>query len=129
MTSIYDNVEIKEALSPDVRSADADGIAVDTKGFHDGVCVFLADNLDTADGTETYTLEIEESDDGSTNWTNVSALDTTIVDGVTVVRLANLNTTRKRYIRPVLNVGGDSPSIEGGALILLGESEGGPVRS
>ena len=75
-------------------------------------------------------MELEESDDNST-FTDVAAISVTITadNTVGVARIPELNVTRKRYLRAVLNVGGTTPSFPGNAVFLLGGGVSGPVNS
>lgn len=124
MKRVFDNVKMVQSLVPAVRTADANGVGVDTQGYEQAVLLVPAGAIDTGDADETYVIELEESDDNS-SWSDVADHDVTITadDETDMVRIKNLNVTRKRYLRAVLNVGGTSPSFAGGAIFLL---EGGP---
>jgi hypothetical protein len=121
MRKVFDNVLCQASLVPAVRTADANGTGVDTKGFRDGMAVISVGDLDLASGNETYAFNIEESDDNST-FAAVSGLtvSATADDQVKEIRLADLNVTRKRYLRVVLDVGGTTPSCPCTALIVCG---------
>ena len=129
MRKLFDNVKALASLVPAVRTADANGTGVDTQGYGDGMLVVTAGDIDLADANETYVIELEESDDNST-FTDVSGHDITITadNQVGVVRIRELNVTRKRYLRAVCNVGGTSPSFPVAAVFLLGEAYAGPVN-
>lgn len=127
---VFDNVLVQASLVPATRTANANGTAVDTKGYHNGMLVVTAGDIDLANADETYVVSVEESDDGSTGWAAISGVTATITadNQVKEARLADLNGgTRKRYLRAVLTVGGTTPSIPGAALIVLGEPESGAV--
>lgn len=128
---LFDNTKALASLVPAVRTDDADGDAVDTQGYRDGMLVISVGDLDTGDGNETYAFHIEESDDGSTGWTDVSGATATVTadNEVAVVRVAELNVARKRYLRAVLDVGGTSPSCPCSAVFQLGEAYAGAVNS
>ena len=127
---LFDNVKAVASLVSATRTADANGTGVDTQGYRDAMLVVQAGNIDLADADETYVVELEESDDNST-WSDVATISVTITaDNETgVARVAELNVTRKRYLRAVLNVGGTSPSFPGSAVFLLGEAHNGPVNT
>ena len=127
---LFDNVKAVASLVPAVRTADANGTGVDTQGYRDGMLLVQAGDIDLASTDETYVIELEESDDNST-FTDVSDISVTITadNEVGVARISELNVTRKRYLRAVLNVGGTTPSIPVAATFLLGEAYSGPVNS
>lgn len=129
MRSVFDNILVQSSLVPATRTASANGTAVDTKGYSDGMLVVSAGDIDLASADETYVFTVEESDDGSTGWTAVSGISVAITadNQVKEARLADLNLTRKRYLRAVLTVGGTTPSIPGVASIVLGRGASGAV--
>lgn len=126
---LFDNVRFSQSLVPAAaRTADANGTAVDTQGFDNGVVVIAAGTIDTADTNETYAFNVEESDDGSTGWTAVTGATASVTasNQVRYIRLRELNVSRKRHLRVVLDVGGTTPSILCSAGILLGGKYNGP---
>lgn len=127
---LYDNVAVGVSLVPATRTADADGDSVDTKGYRDGMVLIQAGDIDLADGNETYAFHVEESDDDS-KWSDVTGAtgEVTADNDTVVIRLAELNVARKRYVRVVLDVAGTSPSIPCSAHVLLGEGYDGAVRT
>ena len=129
MDSIYDNVGVGVSTAPIVATASANGSGVDTLGYHDGMLVVTAGVIDLASGNETYTFTLEESDDNS-SFAAVSGVSLTITASAQTkfARIANLNTTRKRYLRAVLTAAGTTPSIAYSAHILLGNPVSGAVR-
>jgi len=127
---LFDNINVLASLVPATRTADTNGTGVDTQGYRDGMLVVSAGDIDLASTDETYAINIEESDDNST-FAAVSGLTTTVTadNQVKLIRVSELNVTRKRYLRAVLDVGGTTPSIPLAAIFLLGESYTGPVNS
>lgn len=125
---VFDNILVNASLVPATRTADANGTGIDTKGYNDAMMVVAVGDIDLASTDETYVVNLEESDDNST-FAAVSGYSITITadNQVKELRIPNLNTTRKRYLRAVLDVGGTTPSIPGTALIILGEPFAGPV--
>lgn len=130
MRHLFDNTKVLASLVPAVRTADANGTGVDTLGYENAMLVVSVGDIDLASADETYVIELEESDDNST-FTDVTGHDVTITadNEVDMVRISNLNVTRKRYLRAVLNVGGTTPSIPVAAVFLLGGGDSGPVNS
>lgn len=125
---VFDNILVQASLVPATRTADANGTGIDTKGFNDAMLVVAVGDIDLADANETYEVLLEESDDNST-FTEVTDFSITITadNQVKELRIPDLNLTRKRYLRAVLDVGGTSPSIPGTALFVLGSPFSGPV--
>lgn len=125
---VFDNILVIPSLVAATRTADANGTGVDTKGYSDGMMVVSVGDLDLASGDETYVVNLEESDDNST-FAAVSGFSITMTADNTTkeLRIPDLNVTRKRYLRAVLDVGGTTPSIPGVALFVLGEKHTGPV--
>lgn len=131
MRSLYDAVEVKQSLVPDIRSADANGTGVDTLGYNSALVVVSTGAIDEADTDETYAVKVQESsDDGDADaYADISGASVTITGaGVQVIRVDGLGTSRERYLRAVLDVGGTTPSHEGEVLILLGNAYQEPVR-
>jgi hypothetical protein len=130
MDSLYANIKAYASLVPAVRTADANGSGVDTLGYSDGMAVISVGDLDLASTDETYAFTVEESDDNSSWSSAISGLtaSATADNQVKVIALKNLNTTRKRYLRVSLDVGGTTPSCPVSAIILLGAPASGPVN-
>lgn len=130
MHSVFDAVKSEPSLVPAVRTVDENGGGVDTQGYNSAKLVVAAGDIDTADGDETYAVKIEESDDNS-SFTPVAGLETAITaDNETVnIRIEGLGTSRKRYLRAVLDVGGTTPSIPCSAIFELGRAFTEPVQS
>lgn len=131
MRSVYDAVKSVVSLVPAVRTADANGTAVDTLGYNSAKLVISAGDIDLASTDETYAFNVEESADGSTGWAAISGATASITaDNQTAnIRLDGLNQgTRKRYLRAVLDVGGTTPSIPCSAVFELGRAFREPVQ-
>lgn len=129
MRSVYDAVKSLASLVPAVRTADANGTGVDTKGYNTAKLVVAAGDIDLTTGDETYTINVEESDDDST-YAAVSGLTTTVTadNQVKNIRIDGLGTVRKRYLRAVLDVAGTTPSIPVSAVFELGNAFNEPVQ-
>jgi hypothetical protein len=128
MKTIREAIKFVGSLVPATRTADANGTGVDTLGFNTACLIVNAGDIDTASGDETYVVNVEESADNST-FTAVSGISVTITadNQVKSVEIPGLGTSRKRYLRAVLDVGGTTPSIPGGAIIALGNAFSKPV--
>ena len=129
MRSVYDAVKSVVSLVPAVRTADANGTGVDTSGYNSAKLVVSVGDIDLADTDETYVVNVEESDDNST-FAAVSGLTTTITadNQVKNIRIEGLGTSRKRYLRAVLDVGGTTPSCPCSAVFELGRAFKEPVQ-
>lgn len=129
MKRVFDNVEVKQSVVPAVITASANGSAVDTLGFNDGMAQIIAGTIDLSSANETYVFTVEESDDGSTGWVAVSGASAAITanNQLKEIRLAELNLARKRYLRVVATLGGTTPSFAGVGAIVLGNKVAGPV--
>lgn len=129
MRHLFDNTKVLASLVPAVRTTNTNGTGIDTQGFVDGMMVVSAGDIDTTSGDETYVVNLQESDDNST-FTTVSGFSVTITADNTVglLRIPELNVTRKRYLRAALTVGGTTPSFPAGSLFLLNGGDSGPVN-
>lgn len=127
---LFDNIKTLVSLVPATRTSDTNGTGVDTKGYRDGMLLIEAGDIDLASTDETYAFKVQESDDNST-FTDVTGATTTVTadNQSKLIRLSELNVTRKRYLRAVLDVGGTTPSIPCSATFLLGGAYAGPVNS
>jgi len=132
MKSLYDAVKFVASLVSATRTVDGDGAAVDTKGFNSAVAVIQAGDIDLANADETYAFKVQEGAlADSSDMADVTGLTTTVTaDSQTkLIRIEGLGTTRKRYLRVVLDVGGTTPSIPCSAVIALGNAYQEPVNA
>jgi hypothetical protein len=131
MRKLFDNVKVLASLVPAVRTADANGTGVDTQGYENAMLVVNVGDIDLASADETYVVELQESDDNSSWSSSISGFNITITadNEVDMVRIPELNVTRKRYLRAVLNVSGTTPSAPIAALFLLGGGVSAPANS
>jgi hypothetical protein len=134
MRSVYDAIKSAVSLVPATRTADATGSVVDTAGYNSAKLVVAAGALDNADNNETYVVKVQEGNlaDGS-DAVDVPGLSITldrVADDNTVknLRIEGLGTSRKRYLRAVLNVGGTTPSAAISAVFELGRAYSEPVQ-
>ena len=122
----FENVKFVNSLSPVARSANANGTGVDTQGFSDGVVIINAGVIGGTSPTFAYT--VQESDDNSAWSANISGMVANITASNTTkcIRIGDL-TSRKRYLRVVLTVGGTSPTTVDTAVFALGMPYSAPV--
>lgn len=129
MKHVFDDTLVRTSLPPAVITASANGSAVDTKGYDNGMVEVLAGVIDVSSGNETYVFTLEESDDGSTGWVAVSGISISITANSQEkeARITGLNVARKRYLRVVATLGGTTPSFAGVGAIVLGGAQSQPV--
>ena len=130
MSKVYDNIKVVRSLDPDVRTTATTGEgSVDTKGFNDGMLVAVSGDI-TATTGDAYTVEVYEGD--TTASFSATGIKVTFSNAesntVKEVRIPNLNTTRKRYLRADLGGTATTYSFEGGSQIVLGEGVSNPVN-
>lgn len=134
MKSVYDAIKSVNSLVPAVRTANANGTVVDTMGYNSGKLVINSGVLDASSSDETYSFKVQEgtASDGS-DMADVSGLSVSFdrtADGSKVknIRIEGLGTSRKRYLRAVLTVGGTTPSAACEATFELGRAFKEPVQ-
>lgn len=141
---IYSDLKVTQALIPAVRTADANGVTIDTIGYDSLLLVANAGNsADTLSGTVLFEFEVEESDDDST-WTDVADANLTNYvagtnDGCFAFVDAPSEDSRtfitgykgsKRYVRVVYNVTGThSTGTPVGAIAIQGHASRTPVNA
>ena len=111
-------------------AADVNGAAYDRLGFNSGV---IAASVGASTGAPTavsVVFKLQESDDGSTGWTDVADASVTI-DAENTIGDVNLKLAgTKQYVRVVATAaltGGTSPTLQIGASLVLGGAEEKPV--
>ena len=131
MHSVFDAVKSEASLVPETRTADANGDAIDTQGYNSAKLVVSAGVIDRDDGDEGYSVRVEESDASDAGFASVDGLVAVITasNQVKNVRIEGLGTSRKRYLRAVLDAGGTTPSIACSAVFELGHAFSEPVQS
>lgn len=144
--NVYDNVKILGGASIDPQSDSTTAVAVngssvDTTGADNAVLYARCAAASGSPTTLTVAFKVQESADGSTNWTD--ALDNTgVAIGFTLncktaaaenlARIEGLNLNRKRYLRAVATptiAGGSSPATVFFANIVLGNNQQLPTDS
>lgn len=129
MKIVYDNIKALFSIRPVTGTATANGTGVDTVGYDNGMVVL---EVGVVSGTApTLNVKIQESDDNSsfTDVTGATFTQVTATGNSQVLRLSNLNTTRKRYLRAVATIAGTTPSFAYGVEFLLGNNVSNPVNA
>jgi len=126
MKDIFNNAKTVSAIVPAVKSAAADGITVDTRGFN-GALFVVSTGAIVSDGD--FGLAVEESDESSANFgTPASGLvqsnAPSTLEASTTYRIGY--TGSKRYVRLQLTKAGGT-SIALGAVAVLGYPAVAPV--
>lgn len=141
--NVYDDVQLLKggSISPVSISAngETDGASVDTLGGDNAAIYAKAAAASGSPSGASFVVKVQESADGSTNWTD--ALDNTgAVIGFTldahaaaaenVARIEGLGLNRQRYLRAVVTAtltGGSSPAAGFFAAIIIGNAAERPV--
>lgn len=126
MSTIFENVKPVTSLVPATRTASANGTGVDTLGYSDATVFIMAGALSGTAPTFQYT--VQESDDNSAWSSAISGMvaNITAANQQKAIRIGSL-TSRKRYLRVVVTIGGTSPSVADCAVIALGLPASAPV--
>src|SRR4051812_876213 len=101
MRKLFDNIKSSFSHRPVTATASANGTGVDTQGYTDAVVVL---EVGTVSGTTpTLNVKVQESDDNSTfsDVTGATFTQVTATGSSQVLRVAELNVGRKRYLRTV----------------------------
>jgi hypothetical protein len=143
--NIYDNTKVVGSTSLAAQSftgsAAVNGSKVDTLNLETAAIYANGAQASGSPSAAAIAVTLQESADGSTNWSN--ALDNTgTVIGFTlnclsaaaenIARIEGLNLNRKRYLRAVITpafTGGSSPAILGFAQIIMGNDQQVPVAT
>ena len=129
MRDMSHNIGPVLSLSPAARTASANGTAVDLLGF--GEAAVLVTIGTWTDGT--HTPKLQESDNGTSGWTDVAAGD--LIGSFSVVNSAGGGNAvqrvsyigNKRYIRAVLTVASATNGAVAGVLVVRGNPASAPV--
>lgn len=129
MRSVYDAIKALFTLRPQTATSTVNGSSVDTLGYNSAAFIL---EVGAVSGTSpTLDVKIQESADGSTGWTDVSGATFTQVTAANnsqILRVEDLNNTRKRYLRAVATIAGTSPSFALACEALLGRAYVEPVN-
>ncbi|WP_306752721.1 hypothetical protein [Paracoccus actinidiae] len=122
MRDLYSNIAAIPALPPAVQSAAGNGAAIDTLGA--GRLAFVV-NTGAVAGAGDFGVKLQESDNGSTGWTDVAADQ---VDSTAPATLAADSAYRlgyrgwKRYVRLALTKGGGTSIAAGAVAVIVPQS-------
>lgn len=113
-----DHVKSAPSLGPAVRTANANGGAVDRAGFQTAKVNLHVGAHDRTTGDETLDVKIQGSADGATGWTDLTGASFAQIGNVVpdatkgnaYTMSLNLKDVNYRYIRAVGTVGGTTPS-------------------
>ena len=142
--SAYDDVHNVSSIIPQSVSGSSavDGVSVDTQGYENAKLHIYAAEATGSPSAGSLAVTLQESADGSTNWSN--ALDNTgtvigftltglqAAAGVNAARIEGLNLNRKRYLRIVVTptfTGGSSPATLVYGEIIFGGAQQLPVTT
>jgi hypothetical protein len=128
--TLNESVRPIEVLRCQAVTADTNGTAVDVHSHgRPQEILFLVDSATPTGTTPTMIVKIEHSDDNST-W---EAAEDSDGDAITIpsfntAGLREVNyPVRKRYVRPVYDVGGTTPSFTMCVLAIAGNALEGPI--
>jgi hypothetical protein len=115
-----------------VRTASANGTALDTLGYQSVEWVVLAGDIDLTTGDETYAFKVQEATDSAfTTPVDISGATTTVTadNDTKVIRVDSLGTgSRLRYQRIVATLAGTTPSWPGAVFANFGRAYQNPVN-
>jgi hypothetical protein len=131
--TVAENIKPVASLVPAVRTANANGSAVDTMGYDNLEVVVSAGDIDLTDADETYSVKVQEGAQSTlSDAADISGASVTITadNQLKTIRIVGLGTgSRKRYMRAVLTVGGTTPSIPLAAIFNLGQAHSNPANT
>lgn len=125
--TFHDNKAV-QAIAPAVLAANTNGVSIDLKGFDSALFVINTGAIDTAGD---FTVKLQESDTGTSGWTDVDAADLlgsvpATLAANTAYRIGYIGSKRKRYVRAVATKAGGT-SIAAGVVAILGHPNIAPV--
>lgn len=115
--NLIGSVLVKPSLDPESRTASANGLGVDTRGYQHATFIFHLGAHDRTTGDETIEFQVSESDDNST-FTDIAGATTgalaAVVPNATsgnvyVISVDLSKATRKRYLRAETVAAGSTP--------------------
>lgn len=137
MRKLFDNVKVMPSLNAEAMTAATTGAqVVDTQGYSDGMLLAVAGDITCTTG-DTYRVKVFECDTSDGTFTDSGIyVDFAGASGsaagentAKVARIAELNVTRKRFLRVDLAMTATTTAWEGAGIVLLGEGVSGPVNS
>jgi len=137
MRKLFDNIKTTVSLNAEAMSAATVGAnVIDTQGYADGMLLAVAGDITCTTG-DTYTIKVMECDTSAGTFTasgievvfsgstGALALENTTKSA----RIAELNLTRKRFLRVDLAMTATTTAWEGAGIILLGHSDAGATNN
>lgn len=125
MRDLYSNIDAAVSIIPVVQSANANGMAIDLKGFNRAAIMITTGAIV---GAGEFSVKVQDSDNGTT----FADAPAQYVDSNAPATLAADSTYKlgyrghKRYIRAVLTKAGGT-SITAGAIVVLADPSDAPV--
>lgn len=132
MRKLFDNVSVVYTLDAEVYTGDTTGTDyVDTLGFNDAMMIVLSGDVTyTTAAGEGYTVKLYECDTTNGTYTDTGISVTSNVSNTAgQARVSELNLTRKRYLKAVLDTSATTTSWEGAVAVLLGSPDSAPVNN
>ena len=137
MRKLFDNLKVNQSLNAEAHTAATTGATViDTQGYNDGMLVVAAGDITCTTG-DSYTVKVMECDTSTGSFTDTGIAVTfsgasgaaALENTAKVARIAELNVTRKRFLRVDLAMTATTTAWEGAGLIVLGQAYAGPVNN
>ena len=139
----YDDVHNVSSIVPQSVSGSSavDGVSVDTQGYENAKLHVYAAEATGSPSAASLAVTLQESLDGSTNWSNALDNTNTVIGftlnaesagAVNAARIEGLNLNRKRYLRIVVTptfTGGSSPAILAYGELIFGGAQELPVTT
>lgn len=124
MKDLVSNVTVVQSIAPASNGAGAiNGTAVPVTGANSVAVVFAFGALG---GSGTATVKVQESADGSTNFTDIGSdrligtLGAAEANKIQTVGISDVTGLTKAYIRPVITVAGGQAAVLCSALVVKG---------
>ena len=139
MRKLYDNVGAQQSLDAEAyTAATTGGHVIDTQGYRDGMLVVAVGDITCTTGDE-YRVKVFECDTSTGTFSDsgiyvsfTGATGTAAgqnAAAIKVARIADLNVTRKRFLRVDLAMTATTTAWEGAGIILLAENVSGAVNN
>jgi hypothetical protein len=139
MRKLFDNVSAQQSLDAEAYTAATEGgHVIDTQGYAEGMLVVAAGDITCTTG-DTYRVKVMECDTSTGTFSDSGIyVDFTGASGsaaggnaaaAKVARIAELNVTRKRFLRVDLAMTATTTAWEGSGILLLADKISAPVNS
>jgi hypothetical protein len=109
MRPSFDGMSLQNLAATAARTATGQGSAVDVRDF-EGPFVAVLDSAAGTGTTPTCDVKLQDSDDGSTGWADVTGAAFTQVVAAASRQKLLVTAGTKRYIRAAWTIGGTTPS-------------------